>query len=341
MYVYMENKGAKTLHPFLETLGLIYMTKNFEAVKTDLLNSLKEMNIDGAQFYKQYLSYLDNYVQVFEDTYALKQEETFFFGYNTEFFLTVLAMATELFESNAEPDQLTQSHIFSVMNSFLKQKNSEKASNSSDMENWFLLLQSSEYSEDTKWRLLELIHNPVRKFQELFHIYENNRTAFDVTFQKNKKQLEKLVSQAPSEPSDVICSLMSEFHPESKRFYLTAVLPLMEWITPTIIFQGVLTNKLDLYQKNLENAKEMLPPILKLLGDKSKFEILCLLKSHGRYNLEIAEELQLTPATASHHMSLLLSNHMVTVEKKDGRVYYQLNQETLREIMKCFREIFL
>ena len=337
----MEAKYVRKLHPFLETLGLIYMTKNFEAVKTDLLNSLKEMNIDGAQFYKQYLSYLDNYVQVFEDTYALKQEETFFFGYNTEFFLTVLAMATELFESNAEPDQLTQPHIFSVMNSFLKQKNSEKASNSSDMENWFLLLQSSEYSEDTKWRLLELIHNPVRKFQELFHIYENNRTAFDVTFQKNKKQLEKLVSQAPSEPSDVICSLMSEFHPESKRFYLTAVLPLMEWITPTIIFQGVLTNKLDLYQKNLENAKEMLPPILKLLGDKSKFEILCLLKSHGRYNLEIAEELQLTPATASHHMSLLLSNHMVTVEKKDGRVYYQLNQETLREIMKCFREIFL
>ena len=337
----MENKDARTLHPFLETLGLIYMTKNFEAVKTDMLSSLEEMNIDGTQFYKQYLSYLDNYVQVFEDTYALKQEETFFFGYNTEFFLTVLAMATELFESDADPEQLTQPHIFSVMNSFLKEKNSEKASNSSDMENWFLLLQSSEYSEDTKWRLLELIHNPVEKFQELFHIYENNRTAFDTTFQKNKKQLEKLVSQAPSALSDVICRLVSEFHPESKRVYLTAVLPLMEWITPTIIFQGVLADKLDLYQKNLENAKEMLPPILKLLGDKSKFEILCLLKSHGRYNLEIAEELQLTPATASHHMSMLLSNHMVTVEKKDGRVYYQLNQETLREIMKCFGEIFL
>lgn len=337
----MENKGARTLHPFLETLGLIYMTKNFEAVKTDMLNSLEEMNIDGAQFYKQYLSYLDNYVQVFEDTYALKEEETFFFGYNTEFFLTVLAMATELFESDADPEQLTQPHIFSVMNSFLKEKNSEKASNSSDMENWFLLLQSSEYSEDTKWRLLELIHNPVEKFQELFHIYENNRTAFDATFQKNKKQLEKLVSQTPSALSDVICRLVSEFHPESKRVYLTAVLPLMEWITPTIIFQGVLADKLDLYQKNLENAKEMLPPILKILGDKSKFEILCLLKSHGRYNLEIAEELQLTPATASHHMSMLLSNHMVTVEKKDGRVYYQLNQETLREIMKCFGEIFL
>ena len=72
-----------------------------------------------------------------------------------------------------------------------------------------------------------------------------------------------------------------------------------------------------------------------------EFEILCLLKSHGRYNLEIAEELQLTPATASHHMSMLLANHMVAVEKKDGRVYYQLNQGTLREIMECFEEFFL
>ena len=80
---------------------------------------------------------------------------------------------------------------------------------------------------------------------------------------------------------------------------------------------------------------------MKAFGDKSKFEILYSLKESPKYNLEIAEELQLTPATASHHMSLLLSNHMVTVEKKDGRVYYQLNQETLREIMKCFREIFL
>ena len=129
--------------------------------------------------------------------------------------------------------------------------------------------------------------------------------------------------------------------PPSKRVYLTAVLLLMEWITPSIIFQRVLADKLDLYQKNLENTKEMLLQILKLLGDKSKFEILCLLKSHGRDKLKIAEELQLTPATASHHMSMLLSNHMVTVEKKDGRVYYQLNQETLREIIKCFGEIFL
>lgn len=337
----MENKDIKNLHPFLETLGLIYMAKNFEVVKADMLTSLNEMNIDGNQFYKQYLSYLENYVQVFEESYSLNEEETFFFGYNTEFFLMVLAIAIELFESKPEPDYLEQRHILSVTTTFLMEEKTGDIPNLTSLENWFLLLQSSEYSEDTKWRLLELISNPVEKFQELFKIYKKNRSAFDISFQKNKEQLEKMVSETPSDISDVLRNLVSEFHPGTKKVYLSAVLPLIEWITPTIIFQGILADKLDLYQKNMESAKKMLPQILKLLGDKSKFEILCLLKSHGRYNLEIAEELHLTPATASHHMSMLLTNHMVTVEKKDGRVYYQLNRETLSEIMKCFEEIFL
>lgn len=337
----METIHTKGFHPFLETLGLIYMTQNFDAVKADMLMSLEEMNIDGNQFYKRHLSYLENYVQIFKESYSLSEEEHFFFGNNTEFFLTVLAAATELFETGSDPERLEQQQIFSVMTTLLTEEKTEEISNVNTLENWFVLLKSSECSEDTKWRLLELLSDPVEKFRKLFGIYQKNRSAFDVTFQKNKEFLEKLVSETPSDISDALRNLVSEFHPKTKKIYLTAVLPLIEWITPAIIFQGVLANKLDLYQKNMQSAKEMLQQILKLLGDKSKFEILCLLKSHGRYNLEIADELRLTPATASHHMSMLLANHMVTVEKKDGRVYYQLNRETLREIINCFTEIFL
>ncbi len=337
----MKTVYTKGLHPFLETLGLIYMTQNFEAVKADMLMSLEEMNIDGNQFYKQHLSYLENYVQIFKESYSLSEEELFFFGNNTEFFLTVLAIATELFETDSDPDHLEQEQIFSIMTTLLTEEKTEEISNVNSLENWFRLLKSSECSEDTKWRLLELFSDPVEKLRKLFEIYQKNRSAFDTTFQKNKEFLEKLVSETPSDISDALRNLVSEFHPAIKKIYLTAVLPLIEWITPTIIFQGVLANKLELYQKNMQSSKEMLPQVLKLLGDKSKFEILYLLKSHGRYNLEIAEELHLTPATASHHMSMLLTNHMVTVEKKDGRVYYQLNQNTLREIVNCFTEIFL
>ncbi|MXP78671.1 hypothetical protein GN277_26025 [Lachnospiraceae bacterium WCA-9-b2] len=116
----MEN--AKKLHPFLETLGLIYMVKNFEAVKTDMLTSLDEMNIDGNQFYKQHLFYLENYVHVFEESYSLNEEESFFFGNNTEFFLTVLAMATELLEVEPKRENIEQQHIFSAITTFLTEE---------------------------------------------------------------------------------------------------------------------------------------------------------------------------------------------------------------------------
>ena len=98
----MGDKKAKILNPLLETLGLIYMTRNFEAAKADILDALEKRNIDSRQFYKQYLSYLENYVHEFESACVLNPTEEFFFEYNTEFFLTAAATATELFKP--DPD---------------------------------------------------------------------------------------------------------------------------------------------------------------------------------------------------------------------------------------------
>ena len=47
----MEYK--RELHPLLETLGLIYLVKNFSSVRAECVQSLKEMEIDGEAFYKK------------------------------------------------------------------------------------------------------------------------------------------------------------------------------------------------------------------------------------------------------------------------------------------------
>lgn len=340
----MKGNKAKRLNPLLETLGLLYMAENFEAVKAELLSSLEDMDIDSGQFYKQNLSYLESYVREFASACVSGSDDGFFFGHNTEFFLMAAAAAVQLSESGTDAGCLEESHILSVMGDFLREEDSGKGGSGKDiktLEGWFEALQLSEYSEDTKWRVLELFHDPVGKFRRLFELYERNRAAYDYTCRKNKNHLSRLISDAPEELPAGVRNIAKEFYPEQKKVYLTAVLPLVEWVMPGVIFQGVLADKVDLYRDDLKNAREKLPQILKLLGDKSKFEILCLLKNNGKYNLEIAEELKLTPATASHHMSMLLSNQMVTVEKKDGKVYYRLNQETLKEIAECFEEVFL
>ncbi|NFE08263.1 winged helix-turn-helix transcriptional regulator, partial [Clostridium botulinum] len=72
---------------------------------------------------------------------------------------------------------------------------------------------------------------------------------------------------------------------------------------------------------------------LKALSDKSKLEIISLLKAGPKYSLEIAEALKLTPATVSYHMGSLLECSMVVVEKKQGKVYYHLNKIGLKNFI--------
>lgn len=339
----------KKLHPVLETLGLIYSMKNFEAVKADLLASLEEMNIEGERFYKQHLSYLEQYVQAFSEKYRPSTGESFFFSYNTEFFLAIAVAAIEIFGAAAEPSQqslqqapnIDRERILHILCGGVAEEVSDVPDSFQSMESWFSALQASEYSEDTKWKLMELFCGPVEKFETLFAIYTANQEAFDYAVKKTGPSLSKLISEAPKELSDPMKHLMSELSPPPKECCLTAVFPLVEWWMPGIVFQGVLTDKVDLYQVHLKNAKEALPQLFKLIGDKSKFEILCLLKAGGKYNLEIAEKLHLTPATVSHHMGILLSNHMVNVEKKGGKIYYRLNQEAIGEMIRSLEEVFL
>lgn len=365
----MEYK--KELHPLLETLGLIYLTKNFSSSREKMIHSLEEMETDGEAFYKKNLSYLERYVSEFQKKYIPDPEDDFFFGNSLEFFLIVTALLTEYPELETDIDTLTEEEVLRRFECFFtegthegleghapenyileKQSPKEKVqdhhipekhiSDTLDtLEKRFALIQSTEYPEEAKWKLLTLLNHPLEKCRALIRIYRRNRPAFEYTLKMNQDCMGRLLAEAPAETSAVMKNLIGEFAPDGITVYQTAVFPLMEWLISKIAFQGIITDKLYLHQKNLSDAREILPGMLKILGDKSKFEILCSLKERGKYNLEIAEELRLTPATASHHMGILLSNQFVTVEKKNGKVYYRLNEETVAEMIRCLEGVFL
>ena len=80
---------------------------------------------------------------------------------------------------------------------------------------------------------------------------------------------------------------------------------------------------------------------LKALGDASKFQILTRLREGAKYNLELAQELELSAATMSHHMSALLTCGLVRMEKREGRVYYTLEQQAMRRLLSALEQRFL
>lgn len=71
----------------------------------------------------------------------------------------------------------------------------------------------------------------------------------------------------------------------------------------------------------------------KALSDKTRREILNLLKDQSMTAGDIASRFDMTQATVSHHLSVLKEAELVT-DKKDGKyVYYELSTSVLDDIM--------
>ena len=75
---------------------------------------------------------------------------------------------------------------------------------------------------------------------------------------------------------------------------------------------------------------------MKAMGDGSRYEILSLLNEKDMYGQELAEAINLSTATISHHMNLLHTLGVVTVEKIDNRMYYKLRREAFKRFIKDF-----
>jgi DNA-binding transcriptional ArsR family regulator len=107
-----------------------------------------------------------------------------------------------------------------------------------------------------------------------------------------------------------------------------------------IIHMGILLDS------NFSNASKRIDSedvnnALKLLSDKSKFEILKFIKNKPAYGFEIANELNLSTSTISYHMNALISANLVKLEKDMNKIYYSINSETLNEILEEIRSTLL
>ena len=81
--------------------------------------------------------------------------------------------------------------------------------------------------------------------------------------------------------------------------------------------------------------------VLKLLSDRSKFEILSYTKEKPAYGSELAKLLNLTTATISHHMTGLVTAGLVEMKKEENRIYYLANKKVLGEVLDYCRRVLV
>jgi len=97
----------------------------------------------------------------------------------------------------------------------------------------------------------------------------------------------------------------------------------------------------ELERKNkISNAK--IVGDIKALGDLTRYKILYLLSEKSMYIQQISNELGITPAAVSHHISILIQANLIVTSISDQRakkVYYEVNREKIIELSQNIKEL--
>ncbi len=109
---------------------------------------------------------------------------------------------------------------------------------------------------------------------------------------------------------------------------------------PEVLRIGIMMDKNFIITGN-RIKKEDIVNIGKLLGDKSKVDILEMAGRKPFYGKELANELQLSTATISYHVNSLLSEGLLKAEVNANKVYYSLNREVLAAYLEDLKNYFL
>lgn len=103
---------------------------------------------------------------------------------------------------------------------------------------------------------------------------------------------------------------------------------------------GILVN--ELFEPRLK-ATAIQDPCkdLKLLSDRSKFDILTMISKQPAYGQELAQKTNLSKPTVSHHMKALLNAGFVKIVKEENRIYYEMDRGNIEKLLDHIKHLLL
>lgn len=339
----MPNIIYETLDPLFEVVGLISVGRNFDETKKETLKALEELGVDGEKFYSSHMQVFEDYVQEFMKHYQPGENDALFFDSSS--FNLLLMLLCLLFENRdllASIDNLEDSEINAEIVELCCQMNDfQRPQSITELEQLMAFIDTCTFSENEKWKLLSIMKNPKERLKQLLSTIGANTPAFERAQKKIKIPLDRLIAQYVETIRNGDAEMFGKYKKslsETADIYPSLVFAVSQLMFSNTCYYGLLSTQL-LTQEGPD--QEMLLRCLKALSDGSRLEILRSLRKKPKYNLEIAEQLGLTAATMSHHMSILLACGFVDVNKQDSRVYYHLKEDAVRRFVNMLEQQLL
>ena len=326
--------------------SIIEKYEKFGITKDEMENKFINIKRYKAALEKEILPIYDNYKKL--QPYFKTNDKTF--DTNASIALTLVLFFGESMSSKLsyeEIDEIMNKYIISIIENLLtdSKKSEIEIANLEDLIN---LLNGADTEDSMKIQLINLYYNRydvIEKLQELlslcvpicekyFYIVKED---FDraQSFLNEKDSIEDFLQSS----YDLKISI-----PEAADIYYTIFtfnsLTLTEVIDGFTFYIGIYF--FDIFELKIKNRFNDIQIVadLKSIGDPTRLKIIHLLASKKMYIQELAQELELTPATVSHHINILLKSELIslTVDAVTTRkIYYEVNPkkfESLGETIK-------
>lgn len=208
------------------------------------------------------------------------------------------------------------------------------------------------FSSAQKWNLLQFYFNPEKmkvEFIELLEWYYKNIFSSDLEW--IEKKLKKIndtyqenINRYGTKYLENILDKLIDNPLSGRQNYIA-----FSYFYETRILNSTLNNGDSFYligfrfpeifaadEEGLLGSLE----IFKSLADETRLNIISLLAEKTMYGNELAEQLNLSNATISHHVSKLLMNNIIQAQKEDNKLYFKLNKNKFeKSVLKAVNNL--
>lgn len=259
---------------------------------------------------------------------------------NHETIADVLFFINYIDQKDGDKDALFRMHAYEVLNG-------EEPSGAITPEVFFDVLHHSEIADEIKWKITDTHNNITMLSEKLISFLDELKPMIAEAISKYHPAATAHLHSWESLGDDniVLDTIKETLHldlsstkTETLHFYPSIIgYHKISLVYGNLFIGLIFTSEFSFHS---DFTLEELAKYLKFFGDSSKLAILMHLKSGAKYGKELADLMQLTPATISYHINELVSSGMVFIlPSANKRIYYELNTELMNAIAESLQEL--
>lgn len=335
------------LDPLFEILSLLFLCHS-DTWKEKMISALDDYGVSGELFYREHLQAFDKYVETFQKHKVQRPEEDALFqSFSEDTFMLIFVLAIEKRSCIDHPENLDLLELRSLLAYFISDTGEhprlpdiKELPQLPDETSLIDFIDGADVESEEKWYMLNLLRKADYWLASLYKAVEINKDAYAKALAAVEEPLRLQLEQLDSYHAPDFFKI-AEACADKPALYPSLAMPLIQMVLYTCGYFGLSIETLIADEASGRLTKDAVIRQVKSISDKSKLDILCALKESPMYNLKLSEHLGLSPSTVSHHTNTLLSCGFVTVEKKDGKVYYCLHRDNISRFISSLEQMLL